>query len=187
MHTTLSFSLVGEDILITGAGPIGIMAVAICKYAGARHVVITDINPYRLELARQMNPSRAVNPTRENLRDVMKSINMVEGFDVGLEMSGNARAFSSMLEVMNHGGRLAILGIFPEPITTDWNQVIFKGLHLKGMYGREMYETWYKMKTLLQSGLNIAPVITHHFPVDDYETGFQTMRSGKSGKIILEW
>lgn len=186
-HTALSFDMVGEDVLITGAGPIGIMAVAICKHVGARHVVITDVNDHRLELAKKLGATRVVNPTRTNLKDVMHELKMVEGFDIGLEMSGNAQAFSSMLENMNHGGRISILGIFPDKVAIDWSQVIFKGLFLKGIYGREMYETWYKMKAMLQSGLDISQVITHQFSIEDYQKGFDVMRSGKSGKVILNW
>ncbi len=186
-HTALSFDLVGEDVLITGAGPIGIMAAAICRHVGARHVVITDVNDHRLELAKQFNVSAAVNVSKTNLRNVMQQLNMKEGFDVGLEMSGNGSAFRSMLDSMNHGGKIAILGIMPDDVSIPWNQVIFKGLILKGIYGREMYETWYKMKTMLQSGLNISPIITHRFPVDSYQEAFETMCSGKSGKVILDW
>src|ERR1700755_3461579 len=162
-HTALSFDLVGEDVLITGAGPIGIMAAAICRHVGARHVVITDVNDYRLELAKKMGAHRTGNVSREKLRDVMPSLNMVEGFDVGLEMSGVPAAFRDMLDVMNHGGKIAMLGIPPGDTAIDWTQVIFKGLTLKGIYGREMFETWYKMIALLQSGLNLEPIITHHF------------------------
>jgi threonine 3-dehydrogenase len=186
-HTALSYDLVGEDVLITGAGPIGSMAAAIARHVGARHIVITDVNEYRLDLARSMGATRAVNPRKQSLSDVMKELGMTEGFDVGLEMSGNAEAFRSMLEAMNHGGRVAILGIFPEPITLDWSLVIFKGLQLKGIYGREMYETWYKMTSMLQSGLNIMPIVTHRYPVDRYQEAFQVMRSGNSGKVILDW
>ncbi len=186
-HTALSFDLVGEDVLITGAGPIGVMAVAIARYAGARHVVITDVNEYRLQLARKMGASRAVNVSKENLDDVMKDLRMEEGFDVGMEMSGNPQAFRDMLRTMHHGGKIAILGIPPEETSIDWNQVIFKGLVLKGIYGREMFETWYKMSSMLQSGLNIEPIITHHFPVDDFQPAFELMESGQSGKVILHW
>ncbi|EEG09273.1 L-threonine 3-dehydrogenase [Pseudogulbenkiania ferrooxidans] len=187
VHTALSFNLVGEDVLITGAGPIGIMAVAIARHVGARHVVITDVNDYRLELARKMGASRTVNVATEDLKTVMGELHMTEGFDVGLEMSGNPQAFRQMLETMNHGGKIALLGIPPENTAIDWNQVIFKGLEIKGIYGREMFETWYKMVALLQSGLNLDPIITHHFKVDDFEQGFAAMLSGQSGKVILDW
>jgi threonine 3-dehydrogenase len=186
-HTALSFDLVGEDILITGAGPIGIMAVAIARFSGARHIVITDVNDYRLDLARTMGASAALNVTRESLDDTMKTLGMTEGFDVGMEMSGNPSAFRDMLRTMHHGGKIAILGIPPDETSIDWNQVIFKGLVLKGIYGREMFETWYKMSSMLQSGLNIEPIITHHFAIDDFEPAFQLMESGQSGKIILNW
>jgi threonine 3-dehydrogenase len=186
-HTALSFDLVGEDVLITGAGPIGIMAVAIARYAGARHVVITDINDYRLDLARKMGASAALNVTVDSLDDTMKELGMTEGFDVGMEMSGNPQAFRDMLRTMHHGGRVAILGIPPEETAIDWNQIIFKGLILKGIYGREMFETWYKMSSMLQSGLNIEPIITHHFDVDEFQPAFDLMESGQSGKVILTW
>lgn len=187
VHTALSFDLVGEDVLITGAGPIGIMAAAVAKHAGARHVVITDINDFRLELAKKMGATRAVNSSHENLTDVMNELGMTEGFDVGLEMSGVGVAFNGMLEVMNHGGKVAMLGIPPQDMTIDWNQVIFKGLIIKGIYGREMFETWYKMAALIQSGLDLSPMITHVLPVDEFQRGFDIMRSGKSGKVILDW
>ncbi len=187
VHTALSFNMVGEDVLITGAGPIGIMAVAIAKHVGARHVVITDVNPYRLDLARKMGATRAINVSETRLPDVMLELGMTEGFDVGLEMSGQPEAFRSMLDVMQHGGKVALLGIPPSNTAIDWNQVIFKGLEIKGIYGREMFETWYKMVALIQSGLDITPIITHHFPVDQFETGFATMLSGQSGKVILDW
>ncbi len=187
VHTALSFDLVGEDVLITGAGPIGIMAAAVCRHVGARHVVITDINPYRLELAKSMGVSLAINPMETELSEAMKQLGMKEGFDVGLEMSGNASAFTSMLESMNHGGKVSMLGIFPDSVAIDWNAILFKGLQLKGIYGREMYETWYKMSAMLQSGLNISPVISHHLPVDEYLKGFEIMNSGNSGKVILDW
>lgn len=186
-HCALSFDLVGEDVLITGAGPIGIMAVAIARHAGARHVVITDVNPYRLELAAAMGATRAVNVREQSLADIMKELGMTEGFDVGLEMSGNPEALNSMFRNMHHGGHVAMLGIPPENTPTDWNQVIFKGLTIKGIYGREMYETWYKMIAMLQSGLNITPVITHEFPVSEYAHAFEIMASGQSGKVILNW
>jgi len=186
-HTALSFDLVGEDVLITGAGPIGIMAAAICRHVGARNVVITDVNPYRLELARKMGVTRAVNVAEEPLREVMAELGMHEGFDVGLEMSGSAAAFNEMLEVINHGGKIALLGIPPRDTAIDWNQVIFKGLILKGIYGREMYETWYKMAALIEGGLDLDPVITHRLPVDRFQEGFEIMASGRSGKVILDW
>ncbi len=186
-HCALSFDMVGEDVLITGAGPIGIMAVAIAKHVGARHVVITDVNDYRLDLARKMGATRAVNIKYESLQDVQNELQMEEGFDVGLEMSGNPLALSTMMKMMNHGGHVALLGIPPQETPIDWDQVIFKGLILKGIYGREMYETWYKMIAMLQSGLNISSVITHRFHVDDYQNAFQIMASGQSGKVILDW
>ena len=187
VHSALSFDLVGEDVLITGAGPIGLMATAICRYVGARYVVVTDVNPFRLEMARKMGATHSVHATRESLREVMDQLGMTEGFDVGLEMSGAPSAFQEMLKVMNHGGRVAVLGIFPEPVTTDWSQVIFKGLQLKGIYGREMFETWYKMTTMVQGGLNVAPVITHHLRAEQFEEAFAIMEEGQSGKIILDW
>ena len=187
VHTALSFDLVGEDVLITGAGPIGIMAAAVARHAGARHVVITDINDYRLELAEQMGATRAVNTSTTNLQDVMSELGMTEGFDVGLEMSGVPIAFNQMLTAMNHGGKVALLGIPPGDMAIDWNQVIFKGLVIKGIYGREMFETWYKMAALLQSGLDLSPILTHHFKVDEFQTGFDIMLSGQSGKVILDW
>jgi len=186
-HCALAFNVVGEDVLITGAGPIGIMAVAILRHIGARHVVITDVNEHRLELARKMGATRAVNVKYQKLNEVMDELGMTEGFDVGLEMSGNPSALNDMVRVMNHGGSMAILGIPPQETAIDWNQVIFKGLVIKGIYGREMFETWYKMIAMLQSGLDISPVITHHFPIDDYQNAFQIMASGQSGKVILDW
>lgn len=186
-HTALSFDLVGEDVLITGAGPIGIMATAIARYAGARHVVVTDINDYRLGLATEMGATRALNVTRESIDDTMHELGMEEGFDVGMEMSGNPQAFQDMLRTMHHGGKIALLGIPPEEMSIDWNQVIFKGLIIKGVYGREMFETWYKMSSMLQSGLNIDPIITHHFDIDDFQPAFELMESGQSGKVILNW
>ncbi|MFF0977376.1 zinc-binding dehydrogenase, partial [Proteus mirabilis] len=187
VHTALSFDLVGEDVLVSGAGPIGIMAAAICKHVGARHVVITDVNEYRLDLAKKMGITRAVNVSKENLTDVMKELGMTEGFDVGLEMSGAPPAFRTMLSTMNHGGRIALLGIPPSDMAIDWGQVIFKGLFIKGIYGREMFETWYKMAALIQSGLDLSPIITHQFPIDEFQKGFDIMRSGQSGKVILDW
>ncbi|EJD6048933.1 L-threonine 3-dehydrogenase [Providencia rettgeri] len=187
VHTALSFDLVGEDVLVSGAGPIGIMAAAVCRHVGARHVVITDVNDYRLELAKKMGVSRAVNVSRENLKDVMNELGMKEGFDVALEVSGAPAAFQTMLDTMNHGGRIALLGIPPASMATDWSQVIFKGLFIKGIYGREMFETWYKMATLIQSGLDLSPIITHQFPIDEFQKGFDIMRSGHAGKVILNW
>ena len=187
VHTALSFDLVGEDVLITGAGPIGIMAAAVARHVGARHVVITDVNPYRLKLAEQMGVSRAVNVAEESLKDVMNGLGMTEGFDIGLEMSGVPAAFRDMLNNMNNGGKVAMLGIPPQDVAIDWNQVIFKGLVIKGIYGREMFETWYKMASLLQSGLDISPIITHQFAIDDFQQGFDVMGSGESGKVILNW
>jgi threonine 3-dehydrogenase len=186
-HTALSFNLVGEDVLITGAGPIGIMAAAIARHVGARHVVITDINDYRLDLARGMGASRAVNVRHANLRDVMRELGMTEGFDVGMEMSGVPDAFADMLACMNHGGKIALLGIPPAEMAIDWNQVIFKGLEIRGIYGREMFETWYKMVAMLQSGLDLSPIITHHYAAEQYEDAFATLLSGQSGKVILDW
>jgi threonine 3-dehydrogenase len=186
-HTALSFDLVGEDVLITGAGPIGIMAAAICRHAGARHIVITDVNDYRLELAGKMGATRTVNVAGESLAEVMTELKMTEGFDVGLEMSGNPDAFRDMLRTMHHGGKIALLGIPPGDTAIDWNQVIFKGLVIKGIYGREMFETWYKMASMLQSGLDVTPIITHHLPVADFQRGFEIMNSGRSGKVILDW
>ncbi len=186
-HTALSFNMVGEDVLITGAGPIGIMAAAIARHVGARHVVITDVNDYRLDLAKKMGASRAVNVMRDDLQEVVDDLGMREGFDVGLEMSGNPSAFNQMISTMHHGGRIAILGIPPKDTVVDWNRIIFKGLFMKGIYGREMYETWYKMSAMLQSGLDLSPVITHHFAIDDFEKGFEAMASGQSGKVILDW
>ncbi|WP_220721504.1 L-threonine 3-dehydrogenase [Agarivorans litoreus] len=187
VHSALSFDLVGEDVLITGAGPIGVMAAAICKHVGARHVVVTDVNDYRLDLAQKMGATRVVNVAKQSLKDTMNELNMTEGFDVGLEMSGVPSAFSSMLELMNHGGKVAMLGIPPSDMGIDWSQVIFKGLVIKGIYGREMFETWYKMASLVQSGLDLSPIITHHYSVDDFQQGFDAMRSGQSGKVILDW
>jgi threonine 3-dehydrogenase len=186
-HTALAFDMVGEDVLITGAGPIGIMAVAIARFVGARHVVITDVNDYRLDLARKMGASRAINVTRESLDDTMKELGMKEGFDVGLEMSGNANAFRGMIGNMSHGAKIAMLGIPSQEIALDWRQVVFNMLTIKGIYGREMYETWYKMTVMLESGLDIKPVITHRLPWHEYEKGLEAMKSGNSGKVILDW
>jgi len=186
-HTALSFNMVGEDVLITGAGPIGIMAVAIARHVGARHIVITDVNPYRLKLAEQMGATRAVDVRSENLDDVMKSLHTEEGFDVGLEMSGVPSAFRELLRTMHHGGSVALLGIMPKDTGISWDEIIFKGLMMKGVYGREMFETWYKMVAMLQSGLDIKPIITHRLPVSEFNLGFETMASGHSGKVILDW
>ncbi len=187
VHTALSFDVLGEDVLITGAGPIGIMAAAVVRHAGARYVVITDVNPYRLELARKVGVTLAVNVKETRLAEVQKTLDMKEGFDVGLEMSGNSSAFQEMLTNMCHGAKIAMLGIPSGEISIDWNTVIFNMLTIKGIYGREMYETWYKMTVMLQSGLDIRPVITHRFPYDQFERAFQIMLSGQSGKVILEW
>jgi len=186
-HTALQFDLVGEDVLITGAGPIGCMAVAIAKKAGARNIVITDVNPDRLALAKRMGATRAVDVRTEKLPDVQRELGMKEGFDVGLEMSGNPGALNEMIANMFHGGRIALLGIMPETAAVDWNAVVFNMLTIQGIYGREMYETWYKMTAMIQSGLDISPVITHRFPYTEFQTAFELMRSGKSGKIVLDW
>jgi threonine 3-dehydrogenase len=187
VHTALAFDVVGEDVLITGAGPIGIMATAIVRFIGARNVVITDVNDYRLELARKMGATLALNVTRDKLEDAMKQLGMQEGFDVGLEMSGNAAALRDMLRTMHHGGGIAMLGIPPTEVAIDWNEVILKGLTIKGIYGRQMFETWYKMAALLQSGLNIRPVITHRLPYTQYSQAFEIMGAGKSGKVVMNW
>jgi len=187
VHTALSFDLLGEDVLVTGAGPIGLMAAAVARHAGARYVVITDINDYRLDLARKMGVDVALNVQRGSVADVQKQLEMVEGFDVGLEMSGNAAAFREMIDNMAHGGKIAMLGIPGGEIAIDWNKVIFNMLTVKGIYGREMYETWYKMTVMIESGLDIAPVITHRFGADDFERGFAAMNSGECGKVILDW
>lgn len=187
VHTALTFPILGEDVLITGAGPIGIMAAAVVRHAGARHVVITDVNPYRLDLARKIGITRAVDVSTESLVDVRKDLGMREGFDVGLEMSGNATAFRDMIASMSHGGKIALLGIPGGSMDIDWNKVIFNMLTIKGIYGREMYETWYQMTVMLQSGLDISSVITHRFPYQDFEKGFEIMNSGNSGKVILDW
>lgn len=187
-HTTLSFDLVGEDVLITGAGPIGIMAAGLARHAGARMVVVTDVNDYRLSLARKFGVTRTVNVMRENLEDVTwNELGFKEGYDVGLEMSGNNTAFGSMLSLMKHGGKIALLGLPSKDTTIDWNDVIFKGLIIKGIYGREMFETWYKMVSVIQSGFNLQPIVTHRFKIGEFEQGFKTMGSGASGKVILEW
>ena len=187
VHTALSFDLVGEDVLITGAGPIGIMAAAVARHVGARNVVITDINEYRLNLALKMGANRAINVSKTGLKEVMQELGMTEGFDVGLEMSGVPTALRDMLDKMNNGGKIAMLGIPPNDVAIDWNQVIFKGLMIKGVYGREMFETWYKMASLIQSGLDLKPLVTHQFAIDDFQQGFDVMASGQSGKVILNW
>jgi threonine 3-dehydrogenase len=187
VHTALSFSVLGEDVLVTGAGPIGCMATAVVRHAGARHVVVTDLNPYRLELARSMGATLAVDPRERDLADVQRELGMTEGFDIGLEMSGNPDALRSMIANMAHGGRIAVLGIPAAEIALDLNPVIFNMLTVKGIYGREMYETWYQMTVMLQSGLDIRPVITHRFSHRDFEEAFAVAHSGESGKVILDW
>ncbi|HEC03133.1 MAG TPA: L-threonine 3-dehydrogenase [Phycisphaerales bacterium] len=186
VHTTLSYDLVGEDVLITGAGPIGCMAVGVARQAGARYVVITDVNPYRLELAKQMGPTLTLDVRSERIEDAIEKLDMKEGFDVGLEMSGNPAAFQSMLANICHGGRIAMLGIMPAT-AIDWDHVVFNGLTIKGIYGREMFETWYKATMLIQGGVDITPLITHTFPYTEYSEAFEVMRSGESGKVILNW
>ena len=186
-HTALSFDVLGEDVLVTGAGPIGIMAAAIVKHAGARYVVITDLNEYRLELARKIGVTKAVNIKKDNLITIMDELGMKEGFDVGLEMSGNIKALESMISSMCHGGKIALLGILPSEAAINWETVVFNGLTIKGIYGREMFETWYKMTVMIQTGLDISPVITNHFPYENFQKGFELMKSGNSGKIILNW
>jgi len=186
-HTALSFDLVGEDVLITGAGPIGMMGAGIAKHAGARHVVVTDMNDYRLELAQKMGATRTVNVQNQDLKQVMGELGMKEGFDVGMEMSGAGPAFRQLISNMTNGGRVALLGIPPSDTVIDWNEVIFKGLFLKGVYGREMFETWYKMLAMLDSGLDISPVLTHELGADEFQKGFDIMRSGQSGKVVLDW
>jgi len=186
-HTALSYDMVGEDVIITGAGPIGCMAAAIARHVGARNVVITDVNDYRLSLAKKLGATRTVNVAKENLKDVVKQLDMVGGFDVGMEMSGSPQAFEQMLDNMYNGGRIALLGLLPNGAGIDWEKVIFKGLFLKGIYGREMFETWYKMQTMLLSGLDIAPVITHRYAFDDFQKGFDAMLSGSSGKVVLSF
>jgi len=187
VHTALSFPVLAEDVLITGAGPIGIMAIPVVRHAGARHVVVTDLNPFRLELAREMGATLAVNPTETPLIEVQKRLGMTEGFDVGLEMSGSPQALRDMIANMSHGGKIAILGIPAKEVSIDWRQVIFSGLTLKGVYGREMYETWYRMTVMLDSGVDISPVITHRFSYRDFQKGFDAMISGEAGKVVLDW
>lgn len=187
VHTALTFPVLGEDVLITGAGPIGCMAAAVCKHAGARFVVVTDVNPWRLELAKQLGATRVVDVRKEKLTDVQNELGMHEGFDVGLEMSGNDAAFRDMIKNMCHGGKIAMLGIPPEDISIDWNDVIFNMLTIKGIYGRQMYDTWYQMTVLLQGGLDLDPVITHRLHYTEFEQGFEAMFSGQSGKVVLDW
>ena len=187
VHTSLSFEMVGEDVLITGAGPIGMMSVAICKFVGARNVVITDVNDYRLTLAKEMGATKTINISKNSISEFYPELNMTSGFDVGLEMSGNPEAFRSMLEHMYHGGKVALLGLLPDSTRIDWDEIIFKGLLVKGIYGREMYETWYKMTQMLRSGLDISQVVTHRISIDHYEDAFSIMETGECGKIVLEW
>ena len=187
VHTALAFDVLGEDVVITGAGPIGVMAAAVVRHAGARNVVVTDVNPYRLELARQMGATLAVDVRTESIRDVQRKLKMKEGFDVGLEMSGNPQALRDMLANLCHGGKVAMLGIPSDQISIDWSTVVFNGITIKGIYGREMYETWYKMTVMLESGLDISPVVTHHFSYQEFEKGFAVLKSGEAGKIILTW
>lgn len=187
VHTALSFNVVGEDVLVTGAGPIGIMGALVVQRCGARKVVITDINPNRLALAREMGIEHAIDATSANLRDIMRNIGMTEGFDVGLEMSGAANAFRDMIDAMNNGGKIAILGVAPAGFEIDWNKVIFKMLHLKGIYGREMFDTWYKMIAFVEAGMDLSGLITHHLGIDQFQEGFDAMRSGQFGKVVLDW
>ncbi len=187
VHTALSWDLVAEDVLITGAGPIGCMAAAVARFAGARHVVVTDVNPWRLKLAEKLGATRTVNVAEESVGDAMKSLGMKEGFDVALEMSGHPSGLNDILNHTSNGAKVSLLGIFPDKVAIDWDKVIFKGLVLKGIYGREMFETWYKMSSMVRAGLDISPVITHRFPVAEFETGFETMMSGQSGKVVLDW
>ncbi len=186
-HTALSYDMLGEDVLITGAGPIGIMAAAIAKFSGARHVIVTDMNPYRLDLAKKLGATETVDLKERRLADVMKAVGMTEGFDVGLEMSGNAAGLSDMINNMKHGGKIALLGLLPKDTRVDMETVIFNGLNLRGIYGRKVWDTWYKMTTMIQSGLDISPVITHRFDIKDFEKGFEVMISGQSGKVVLDW
>ena len=186
-HTALSFDVLGEDVLITGAGPIGCMAAAIAKHAGARYIVVTDVNPWRLELAKKAGVTLAIDLSKQSVAQAQKELGMKEGFDVAMEMSGNPAAFHDILDNMCHGGKIAMLGIMPEQTAIDWNNVVFNMLTIKGIYGREMYETWYKMTSMIQTGLDISPIITHRFPYTEFEKGFEVMRSGESGKVILDW
>ena len=187
VHSSLSYEMVGEDVLITGAGPIGIMAVAICNFVGARNTIITDINDYRLGLAKELGATKAINTSRNSIEEFYPQLNMTNGFDVGLEMSGNPDAFNSMLEHMYHGGKIALLGLLPKSTSINWDNIIFKGLKIKGIYGREMYETWYKMTQMLKSGLDISKVLTHRISVENFEEAFDIIKSGDCGKVVLEW
>ena len=186
-HCALSFGMTGEDVLITGAGPIGVMAVAICRFVGARHIVITDVNNYRLELAKRMGASRVVNVTEGRIEQSIRDLQMSNGFDIGLEMSGSPSAFRDMVRTMYHGGRIALLGFLPQSTQINWDEVIFKGLLIKGIYGRELFETWYKMAQMLTSGLDVSPVITHRFRVDEFQKAFSIIQSGNCGKVLLDW
>ena len=187
VHTALAFNITGEDILICGAGPIGMMAAAICKFSGSRNIVVTDINDYRLNLAKDLGASRTVNPRKEDIRTVFEELGISHGFDVGLEMSGNPEAFNQMISLMYNGGNIALLGLLPNSTKVDWNKVIFKGLNIKGIYGREMYDTWYKMTQMIRSGLSVSKVLTHHFKIDDFQKAFKVIESGNCGKVVLEW
>ena len=187
VHSVLSHKMIGEDVLITGAGPIGLMSIKICKFIGARNIVITDVNDFRLDLARKFGASKALNIKTQKISDHLKELNIINGFDVGLEMSGNPDAFNDMLKYMHHGGKISLLGLLPKSTKINWDNVIFKGLNLKGIYGREMYETWYKMTQMLKSDLNMSDIITHRIPVDSFEEGFSIMESGECGKVIMKW
>ena len=187
VHTALAFNITGEDILICGAGPIGMMAAAICKFSGSRNIVVTDINDYRLNLAKDLGATRTVNPRKEDIGSVFEELGISHGFDVGLEMSGNPDAFNQMISLMYNGGNIALLGLLPNSTKVDWNKVIFKGLNIKGIYGREMYDTWYKMTQMIRSGLSVSKVLTHHFKIDDFQKAFKVIESGNCGKVVLEW
>ena len=187
VHTALAFNLTGEDVLICGAGPIGMMATAICKFSGARNIVISDVNDYRLNIAKDLGATRTINPRKKNIKDIFNELNISRGFDVGLEMSGNSEAFNEMISLMYNGGSIALLGLLPESTKVNWNEIIFKGLNLKGIYGREMYDTWYKMTQMIRSGLSISKVLTHRFKIDDFEKAFEVIKDGNCGKVVLEW
>jgi threonine 3-dehydrogenase len=187
VHTALTYNLTGEDVLISGAGPIGIMAVAICKFSGSRNIVITDINDYRLNLALKLGATRTINPKKEKIKDVFEDLNINHGFDIGLEMSGNPEAFNQMIDHMYNGGNIALLGLLPKSTKINWDDVIFKGLNIKGIYGREMYDTWYKMTQMVRGGLSISEVLTHRFNIDDFQDAFEVLKSGNCGKVVLEW